>query len=93
MQHAQQNRSCLHMLQAVSVIGANHAILVAILRALRYSLGYFHKTWIFRISRSSDDAISVIRTGHYAVGVIPSIHSCANSVMNLAGALLRFRRA
>ena len=37
--------------------------------------------------------ISVIRAGHNAVGVIPNIHSCANSVMNLAGALLRFPRA
>ena len=81
------------MLQAVSVIGAHHVIRVAILRALRYLLGYSHKTWIFRISRSSADAISVIRAGHYAVGVMPYIHSCANSVMNLAGALLRFPRA
>ena len=83
----------LYLLQTVSVIGANHVIRVAILRALRYSLGYSHKTWTFRISRSSADTISVIRAGHYAVGVIPNIHSCANSVMNLAGALLRFPRA
>ena len=81
------------LLQAVSVICAHHVIRVAILRALRYSLGYSHKTWIFRISRSSADAISVLRAGHYAVGVMPNIHSCANSVMNLAGALLRFPRA
>ena len=81
------------MLQAVSVIGAHHVIRVAILRALRYLLGYSHKTWISRISRSYADAISVIRAGHYAVGVIPNIHSCANSVMNLAWALLRFPRA
>ena len=81
------------MLQAVDVIGAHHVIRVAILRALRYSLGYSRKTWIFRISRRSADAIGVIRAGHYAVGVIPNIHSCANSVMNLAGALLRFPRA
>ena len=59
----------------------------------RYSVGYSHKTWIFRISRSSADAISVIRASHYAVGVIPNIHGCANSVMNLAWALLRFPRA
>ena len=78
------------LLQAVSVIGAHHFIRVAILRALRYSLGYSHKTWIFRISRSSVDAISVIRAGHYAFGLMPNIHSCANSVMNLAVALLRF---
>ena len=78
----------LIMLQAVSVIGAHHVIRVAILRALRYSLGYSQKTWIFRISRSSADAIGVIRAGHYAAGVIPNIHSCANSVMNLAGALI-----
>ena len=81
------------LLQAVSVIGAHHVIRVAILRALRYSLGYSHKTWILRISRSSADTISVIRVGHYTVGVIPNIHSCANSVMNLAWALLRFPRA
>ena len=81
------------MLQAVSVIGAHHVIRVAILRTLRYSLGYSRKTWIFRISRRSADAISVIRAGHYAVGVIPNIHSCANSVINLAGELLRFPRA
>ena len=81
------------MLQAVSVIGAHHVIRVAILRALLYSLGYSHKTWIFRISRSSADAISVIRAGHYAVGVMPNIHSWANSVMDLAVALLRFPRA
>ena len=48
-----------------------------------YSLGYSHKTWIFRISRSSAATISVIRTGHYVVGVIPNIHSCGNSIMNL----------
>ena len=83
----------MYVLQAVSVIGAYNVIRVAILRALRYPFGYSHKTWIFRISRSSADAISVIRAGHYAVGVIPNIHSCANSVMNLAGALLRFPRA
>ena len=81
------------LLQAVSVIGAHHVIRVAILRALRYSPGYSHKTWILRILRSSADAISVIRVGHYAVGVIPNIHSCANSVMNLAWALLQFQRA
>ena len=40
---------------------------VAILRALRDSLGYSHKTWILRISRSSGDAISVICAGHYAL--------------------------
>ena len=83
----------VQVLQVVSVIGANHVIRVAILRALRYPLVYSHKTWIFRISRSSADAISVIRAGHYAVDVIPNIHNCANSVMNLAGALLRFPRA
>ena len=84
----------LLVLQAVSVIGVHHVIRVAILRALRYSLEYSHKTWIFRISRSSADAISVICAGHYAVGVIPNIHSCANSVMNLAwGTLLRFSHA
>ena len=47
------------LLQAVSVIGAHHVIRVAILRALCYSLGYSHKTWIFRISRSSG-AVSVM---------------------------------
>ena len=75
------------------MIGANHVIRVAIFLALGYSLGYSHKTWIFRISRSSADASSEIRAGHYAVGVIANIHSCANSFMNLAGALLRFPHA
>ena len=58
----------------------------------RYSRGYFDMTWIFRISRSSADAISVIRAGHYAVGVIPNIHSCANSVMNLSTQISLFSR-
>ena len=83
----------IYLLQAFSVIGAHHVIRVVILRVLGYSVGYSHKTWIFRISRSSADAISVIRAGHYAVGVMPNVHSCANNVMNLAGALLRFPRA
>ena len=89
----QWSRHCQVLLQAVSVIGAHDVIRLAILRALCYTLGYSHKTWILRISRSSADAISVIRAGHYAVGVIPNIYSCANSVMNLAWTLLRFPRA
>ena len=50
-------------------------------------------TWVFRISRGSANAISVICPGPYAVGVIPNIHNFANSVMTLSGALLRFPRA
>ena len=76
--------SLYQLLQAVSVIGAHHVFRVAVLRAFRYSLGYSHKTWIFRVSRSSADAIGAIRAGHYAVGGLPNIHSCANSVINLA---------
>ena len=51
------------LLQAVSVILAHNVIGVAIRSGLRYWLGYSHKTWIFRISRSFPAAISVIPRG------------------------------
>ena len=53
----------LLLLQAVSVILAHNVIGEAIGSGLRYWLGYFHKTWIFRISRSFPAAISVIPRG------------------------------
>ena len=73
------------MLQTASVIHAHNVIGMAIRRALRYRLGYSHKSWIFRISRSFAAANNVTRERNRAVGVIPNIHSCANSVMNLSG--------
>ena len=51
------------VLQAVSVILAHNVIGVTIRSGLRYWLGYSHKTWIFRISRSFPAAISVIPRG------------------------------
>ena len=56
-------RNMWKLLQAVSMILAHNVIGVAIGRGLRYWLGYSHKTWIFRISRSFPAAISVIPRG------------------------------
>ena len=81
------------MLQTESLIPADYMVGVDIRRGLRDGHGDSPKTWIFRIPRSSPAAVSVIRVGHCAVGAIHNIHSCANSVMKLAGALLRFPRA
>ena len=55
----------------------------------RYWLGYFHKSWIFR---SFAAANNVICEGHCTSGVMPNIHSCANSVMNLSGKTSPFPR-
>ena len=88
----QQNQVFL-LLQAESMIPADYMIGVDIRRGLRDEHGDSLKTWIFRIPRSSHDPINVIRVGHCAFGVIHNILSCANSVMKLTGALLRFPRA
>ena len=79
------------LLQAESMIPADYMIGEDIRRGLRDGHGDSYKT--FRAPRSSHGAKSAIRVGHCVGGVMHVIHSCANSVMYLAEALLRFPRA
>ena len=74
------------------MIYAHNVIGVAIRRALRYWIGYSHRSCIFRISRSFAAANNVIREGHRAARVIPNIHSCSNSVMDRSGKISLFPR-
>ena len=59
---------------AVSVVNGIHNFLGLLYRrGLHYRRGYFHKPWIFRISRSFSAAQSAILAFHWAGGAINNI--------------------